>query len=810
MATTKQTIAIEIDWNARKANANAEKTNKIFLRYVDVLNKLDDLAKKAFPAELKLGAQRIKNARNIKKALEELGNVQSQSLRRVRDSAKELGRIDLKRQLDLKARIRLEKELAAIDRRASGTDTRERRRGERIGGRSGGGGRGLGDMAGFGQQFADATQIASFGEALRAVTPKFREFRSLLSSIGAGGDRGLRRQIAEVRQYRQALEQTGRTDIVTEGQIVQLRQLERQLSRSVKPPKELAKAFRLAERRSRSLGRRVKDLIKETKRLNRGVQSVAIGVRRFAAIMVGSEGPVDAFRKILRRTVGEAAENRRELEELGKISGDVMRQYNELTKAGKRFLVTIGEIVLQGGASTDVFEDMTDWLNNLSAALAKSDTQAGKFIRRAIAGIVRALGYMATSFLRVVQGVQAFIGVIGAAQNTLVEMALSVEKVRLEAEKTASYLFDLGSDRTQTALTALDELEQFETRFGASLTPTARSELEAHIAAQERLLELAQDQFQTDERGRDAIDERIRAIDGLLEAQERETQEGVENLIQILQGTENSIEGVDVLVQRLADSIENLGDIDIPEIFDADALNAANAALEDILKNLRNAGGAVGAFGGATGIGTGAALGGALGATPLSPLFDVEEKDLDKFWDSIKTRTGEQAQSFKDVMRSVQQDMAGVWTSGINDMATNLGKFLSGAEGGFEKFGEAVKGVVADSFGSIGKAFQQAAQKALAGHIAGGPLGMFGQFAAVGALFSLTAGLIGGIGLGGGGVASVAAGPDIISTLRPESGGPGGTIIVNQSIGAIFSRDESRRTVAQLVQEARTVGELAG
>jgi len=155
---------------------------------------------------------------------------------------------------------------------------------------------------------------------------------------------------------------------------------------------------------------------------------------------------------------------------------------------------------------------------------------------------------------------------------------------------------------------------------------------------------------------------------------------------------------------------------------------------------------------------------------------------------------------FKDAFAGLGEDVLG--------LTEDLGAFLATGESKFESFGDAIKKTLGSTFGQIGGAFRQAAmQQALTAGF-GGP---FAAFAGIGALFGLVSGLLSGGGRSGDGssVGEIETVSDVMQTMRSDFSMGGGTSInYNLTTGPIFSRDESRQTVATLFREARNSGDL--
>jgi hypothetical protein len=206
---------------------------------------------------------------------------------------------------------------------------------------------------------------------------------------------------------------------------------------------------------------------------------------------------------------------------------------------------------------------------------------------------------------------------------------------------------------------------------------------------------------------------------------------------------------------------------------------------------------------GALGLAAGEAFGGAFGEpTERGELAELIGAGAGSLFDKRETGKimSDQQTAFADAVDAMRDS----WQSGLASMSTELGKFLGGAESSFDDFGQAIKGFLASTFSDIGGSFMGAAAQVIGG-AASGPWGLF---LALGGAFNLLSGMLSGGGGSSGGMDAARQVPDIMAAIRPDAGGPGGgTTVVQMSIGAVFGRDESVRTVASIVKEARARGE---
>ena len=161
-------------------------------------------------------------------------------------------------------------------------------------------------------------------------------------------------------------------------------------------------------------------------------------------------------------------------------------------------------------------------------------------------------------------------------------------------------------------------------------------------------------------------------------------------------------------------------------------------------------------------------------------------------------------------MQAAQEQLKGLndmFTSELGGMSTSFFSVLGQMAGGLKDWGSELKATLAQTLGSIGSSLTSAAVSG-ASILGMGPLGIF----ALGGLFSVAAGLLGGPGGSSAGARrGRAAGGnyDVSAQIRPEVSRGSQSQVVQLSIGAVFSRDESRKAVAGFVREAQFLGEMA-
>lgn len=492
-------------------------------------------------------------------------------------------------------------------------------------------------------------------------------------------------------------------------------------------------------------------------------QAFALAVTGVEAAISLAERAVRTFAGPMGRALDLAIQYRGENDSLVRSLAGVDRQIERIGAA-------FGEIALQGLEATGVVEDLEGFLEGLVDQILDADSAIGQFVRQGLTALVDGVGFVGEAVLQAGAGFVGLVGMINVAREGLVEFGLEAERLVL-----ANQLADV-MDRHATQGPAAGGFN-LGSQVGGWLA-TADNRWADIRVAEER-----------------ALTAQITALDEVIARQHESTQAARESADASIRGIQETIAGYTQLQTAMDQFVAGMsGDANLPDappgtggdgrqgrrrffgplglIFET--APGFEAGLREVAERGARIQDAIGGiFGGIGGGGDGKAV---------SPL--------------------------KDGMDDLVATMTGSFQGGLDNMMRGLGRFLAAGGKGFEDFGEGVRDTFSGMLGGIGNSLMSAA---LAGALssATGPFGLFG---AIGGMFSLAAGLVSGIG-GGGGRNRGGGGAgfsDTLNTIRPEVSSSGPTTVVQMSIGAIYSPEESTTAVARLTRRAIATGELGG
>lgn len=487
------------------------------------------------------------------------------------------------------------------------------------------------------------------------------------------------------------------------------------------------------------------------------VDQVFAGMATAAGLARGAMGALSgafglakgAFETLIR----PAAETRGELERLDRA----------VTSA----VGALGELLEQTLSSALQVSGLTEGIEDIGAALRDSQSEIGSFIRGGIAFLVEGFTQVLIGSARVAQGlslvadgireVAALAPVIGReSRGVLNDWLAGDPELRASLEATRDGLAALANPTLeQTAMLG---------QLNLALMDVADEGLYQDIAALEEV-----------------------------QRHSGETAAAIEEMIQSAREQSDAIQEMIRNLDLAAPATEEVGE-------------AASSAAEDI-EDLR-----------VTVSQLSATMAGAFqDALPLERLGRIRDAFV-RIWEDVQPeeqgpagfglfqglidQSLAAAAVMPDTWQTSLEAMAGVLTSGLAGMSQSIGAWIVDGTAQFANFGEAVKSIFAGFSDSIAAAFTQAATGAL---ISGS--GPFGALLGIGLAFSLISGLLSG-GTSG---STAAARPEVVDV--PLATGPlasstgGATSVTQLAIGAVFTRDGTRRELEKIHRESRRLGE---
>jgi hypothetical protein len=444
------------------------------------------------------------------------------------------------------------------------------------------------------------------------------------------------------------------------------------------------------------------------------------------------------------RAVGSALDLREENDAL-------VRQFERIRSRIDRVVASFGEIIIQGLEAAGTLERLETGLGNLERDILDADSALGQLVRVGFIGLVRGSVFVVQGLALISQGLAGLVDTARVTQEVVASLFQFAEiGVRGLAQAA------VGQELNE-ALARLEQLQTREPGFVFSAEDIAR-QTERQVG---RVRELA-NAYTELERASGAAGDRASA----------------------------SVGAVNNAVNRLAESQGNFAafrDLLSTVVTELEAVAAAMQADARPPGPGREDGGGQTVLDAIEGLIKPAVKG------PLSPAEQIGKIIKGEF---PAAESKEPVAGLVDIFDSTRGAIASTLSGTLRD----IGRFVTSAGAHFENLGNMMKQQIANAAASIGAAFVQAGVASL---FTGNPL-----FAAlgIGALFSTIAGLLSGSTAGAGRSAASVA-PDVMLAAR----GPietTSTVVVQQSIGAIFSRDESKQAVASLWAEAQELGEL--
>lgn len=516
----------------------------------------------------------------------------------------------------------------------------------------------------------------------------------------------------------------------------------------------------------------------------RAVQSALHPFESLALVVSGVEAAISLAERAFRAFIGPMGEAvALAIEYRGEQDG-LVRSLQGVDRQLERLGAAFGEIALNGLEASGVVEDLEGWLEDLVDQVLDADTAIGQLVRQGFIAMVDGARFVVQGVGFITEGLVGLVGMANVAREALVEVALTGQRVFLESR--------------------LDRLVRMQGAAGSIDTSFGVGGAMDHMAAVVQRAMGSQAGGVGDTHPLQMLDENIAglqaeiaALDGVIDRQAEARRAAEDTAAANIQGVRDTIAAFDELSAIMDRFIVGL---------------SGDASVNDAPPGGGGSGKRGNAVGGGTDLLHRAGLVGMLFAT--TPGFEAGLREIAERVDRIQGAIGDLFAGegggkgltpLKDGMDSMVDMMAGSFGSGLDNMLRDLGSFLVAGERGFEAFGEAVRDTFASTLGSIGSGMQQAA---ISGLISGGS-GPLGLFFGLGAMFSLAAGIIGGGGNTshrGGSAANVS---DTLNTIRPEVSSMGPTTVVQMSIGAIYSPEESAIAVDKLRRRGLAMG-LAG
>ena len=526
----------------------------------------------------------------------------------------------------------------------------------------------------------------------------------------------------------------------------------------------------------------MKNIANEVKKTTRAVESLDRAFRTTAGLLAFRRLTIELFqglRSIVRVTEQYRGEN-----------DELVRSFAEVKDEARGFVAALGTVLLGaldagGGADT-----LGTKLREMRDDVLDADTALGGLVRSGFTAIIRGSEFVITALGRVTQGFQAILGAVRIASEGLAEF-FGAQAARRVGE-------DL-----RPAIERLDELEQL--LGDPTRRPGERSRLRQEIADQRLLVA--------------ALSAEWEARENVADAQTRDREEAIAGLEAELQGTEDLIDGIgelsDQIVTGLGGSFTMAADV-----AESGARRTGQALREEIAAPLHEMLPVLREFlAGLALLQKGAGLGSQEEALALAGTFGLKTPGGEAAPGALAPKDvifGKEAElAMLETQRAADEtrlSVAGIFggpvqdeiLQGLGSMQDSVHNFLQLTRGEFGSWGLAIRETLGGLMGQIGSSFLSAAAQV----IGGASSGPFGLFLALGGAFSILSGLLTGGGGGGRTARSASSVPaDVMAGIRPGASRGTQSQVIQLSVGAVFSRDESRRTVAQLYDEAQRLGE---
>ena len=443
-----------------------------------------------------------------------------------------------------------------------------------------------------------------------------------------------------------------------------------------------------------------------------------------------------------------------------------------LDQAVKGTFGSIGQLAENAITAALGFDSMSEAVTALGDEIRDSQSTIGTFVRSALGGIITVTGFVTDSLFSMADG---FLAITTAANDAIAAGRLFAAETgagNVFGAGTSSLEFQAEANRINAAIATLQESPAFVQEAtvsglrgrlggeGQAVGPLAAqvAQLQTAAALQQRLA----DERAIEEGGADII-----------VAEGADTRQAIEQIrADAAAARERTLEGFAAALAALE------GDIAAPT-FDGDGAGGRGGAA--------GGGGGFSPFGAIRGLQQRLRLGRAQGQAGIRGGFFEQFEPTDFKAGKQLTETIAKVDELEAAWARLGQSMESSAAQAVQAIGSGFGQLFVSLRDGWQNLGDEIRGILGDTFGSIGQAIDQAAQSALPG-IGGFILGNLGL-----GIFSGIGQLLGFGGSSGAVSPSAASGVRVTPALRPNFLSE---TTLQQNAGAIFlPRDAGARAV---------------